>query len=75
MRTLSFLAIVIAAGCIAGVFHGMINIAFVEPYLDTAIGIENQRLFAEGQAKDNPQFWSQFTDYRIWQKQGSIVAG
>ncbi|MGI0058648.1 MAG: CbtA family protein [Nitrosotalea sp.] len=75
MRTLSFLAIVIAAGCIAGVFHGMINIAFVEPYLDTAIGIENQRLFAEGQAKDNPQFWSQFTDYRIWQKQGSIIAG
>ncbi len=75
MRTLSFLAIVITAGCIAGLFHGLINVAFVEPYLDTAIGIENQRLFAEGEAKDNPQFWSQFTDYRIWQKQGSVVAG
>ncbi|MGI0065851.1 MAG: CbtA family protein, partial [Nitrosotalea sp.] len=54
---------------------GMLNIVLVEPYLDNAIGIENQRLFAEGQAKDTPQFWQQFSDYRIWQKQGSIVAG
>ena len=75
MKTLSFLAIVIFAGLLAGLFHGLINVAFVEPYLDTAIGIENQRLFAEGEAKDNPDFWKQFTDYRIWQKQGSIVAG
>lgn len=75
MKTLSFLFIVIVAGLLAGLFHGIINIAFVEPYLDNAIGIENQRLFAEGEAKDNPQFWQQFTDYRIWQKQGSIIAG
>jgi predicted cobalt transporter CbtA len=75
MKTPSFLIIVISSGILAGLFHGMINIAFVEPYLDTAIGIENQRLFAEGEAKDNPQFWQQFSDYRIWQKQGSIVAG
>ncbi len=75
MKTLSFLCIVIVAGLLAGLFHGLINVAFVEPYLDTAIGIENLRLFAEGQAKDNPQFWKQFTDYRIWQKQGSVVAG
>ena len=75
MKILSFLFIVIVAGFLAGLFHGLINVAFVEPYLDNAIGIENQRLFAEGEAKDNPQFWKQFTDYRIWQKQGSIVAG
>lgn len=75
MKTVTFLFIVIVAGLLAGLFHGVINIAFVEPYLDSAIGIENQRLFAEGQAKDNPQFWQQFIDYRIWQKQGSIVAG
>lgn len=75
MKTLSFLFIVIVAGLLAGLFHGLINIAVVEPYLDTAIGIENQRLFAEGEAKDTPQFWQQFTDYRIWQKQGSMVAG
>jgi predicted cobalt transporter CbtA len=75
VKTLSFLFIVIVAGLLAGLFHGLINVAFVEPYLDNAIGIENQRLFAQGEAKDNPQFWQQFTDYRIWQKQGSIVAG
>ena len=75
MKILSFLAIVLVAGLLAGVIHGLVNIIVVEPYLDNAIGIENQRLFAEGEAKDNPQFWQQFTDYRIWQKQGSIVAG
>ncbi|HZS73506.1 MAG TPA: CbtA family protein [Candidatus Nitrosotalea sp.] len=75
MKTLSFLFIVIVAGLLAGLVHGLVNIVVVEPYLDNAIGIENQRLFAEGEAKDNPQFWQQFTDYRIWQKQGSIVSG
>lgn len=75
MKVLSFLFIVIVAGLLAGLVHGLVNIAVVEPYLDRAIGMENQRMFAEGEAKDNPQFWQQFTDYRIWQKQGSIVAG
>ncbi len=75
MKTLSFLFIVIVAGLLSGLVHGLVNVAFVEPYLDNAIGIENQRLFAEGKAQDTPQFWQQFTDYRIWQKQGSIVAG
>ncbi|MDE1725179.1 MAG: CbtA family protein [Thaumarchaeota archaeon] len=75
MRTLSFLAIVIISGLLAGLVHGMLNIILVEPYLDSAIGIENQRLFAEGQEKDTPQFWQKFSDYRIWQKQGSIISG
>lgn len=75
MKTLTFLIIVIVSGFLAGLVHSFLNIALVEPYLDNAIGIENQRLFAQGQAQDNPQFWKQFSDYRIWQKQGSIVAG
>jgi drug/metabolite transporter (DMT)-like permease len=75
MKTFSFLVIVIIAGLLAGLVHGMLNIVIVEPYLDNAIGIENQRLFAEGHAKDTPQFWQKFSDYRIWQKQGSIVSG
>ena len=75
MKVFSFLIIVISAGILAGLVHGMLNIVFVEPYLDNAIGVENQRLFAEGQAKNTPQFWKQFSDYRIWQKQGSIVSG
>jgi predicted cobalt transporter CbtA len=75
MKTLTFLIIVIVSGFLAGLVHSFLNIALVEPYLDNAIGIENQRLFAEGQAHDTPQFWKQFSDYRIWQKQGSIVGG
>ncbi|MDE1814389.1 MAG: CbtA family protein, partial [Thaumarchaeota archaeon] len=57
MKTISFLVIVISAGLLAGLVHGMLNIVLVEPYLDTAIGIENQHRFAEGEAKDTPQFW------------------
>src|SRR5574338_523236 len=75
MKTLSFLVIVILSGFLAGLVHGLVNVALVEPYLDAAIGIENQRMFAEGQAKDTPQFWKQYTDYRTWQKEGSVVAG
>lgn len=75
MKTLSFLVIVISSGFLAGLVHGLVNVALVEPYLDAAIGIENQRMFAEGQAKDTPQFWKQYTDYRTWQKEGSIIAG
>lgn len=75
MRTLSFLAIVIGAGLVAGLIHGLVNIVIVEPYLDNAIGIENQRMFASGEAKDTPEFWKKFADYRIWQKQGSMIGG
>ena len=75
MNSLSFLAIVIAAGLLAGLVHGMLNIVIVEPYLDASIGIETHRMFSSGEAKDTPAFWQKFADYRIWQKQGSIVAG
>src|SRR5207245_8019818 len=75
MKTLHFLAIVLIAGLVGGLVHCLANIIFVEPYLDSAIGIENQRLFASGEAKDTPEFWQKFADYRIWQKQGSIIAG
>ncbi|MDE1765570.1 MAG: CbtA family protein [Thaumarchaeota archaeon] len=75
MKTLHFLAVVLIAGLLAGLIHGFANIVLVEPYLDSAIGIENQRMFASGEAKDTSQFWQNFSDYRTWQKQGSIVAG
>ncbi len=53
----------------------MVNFAIVEPYLDQAIGIENQNLFASGEAKDTPQFWAEYDGYRDWQKSGQILAG
>ena len=55
--------------------HGLINLVVIEPFLDKAIGIENQNLFATGQAQDTPQFWEEFNTYRVWQKQGEVIAG
>jgi len=50
-------------------------LAIVEPYLDKAIGIENQNLFASGEAEDTPQFWVEYNSYRDWQKSGQLLAG
>jgi predicted cobalt transporter CbtA len=75
MKSLHFLALVLTAGLLAGLIHGFANIALVEPFLDAAIGIENQRMFTSGEAKETPEFWKTYSDYRLWQKQGSIIGG
>lgn len=75
MKTVSFLAIVLISGALAGLIHGTVNFAIVEPYLDQAIGIENQNLFASGEEEDTPEFWVDYEGYRIWQKSGQILAG
>ena len=75
MKTALFLVIVLVSGFSAGIIHGLVNLAVVEPFLDQAIGIENQNLFASGEAQDTPQFWQEFNTYRIWQKGGEVLAG
>ena len=75
MKTTLFLAIVLVSGFSAGIIHGLVNLGAVEPFLDQAIGIENQNLFASGEAQDTPQFWQEFNEYRTWQKGGQILAG
>ena len=75
MKTIVFITIVLVSGALAGLVHGTINFAIVEPYLDQAIGIENQSLFASGEAEDNLEFWAEYESYRIWQKSGQIFAG
>ena len=70
-----FIAIVLVSGFIAGTIHGAVNLVIVEPYLDKAIGIENQNLFASGEAEDTPQFWVEYNSYRDWQKSGQLLAG
>ncbi|TSA16122.1 MAG: hypothetical protein D4R72_07565 [Nitrosopumilales archaeon] len=75
MKTSLFLAIVLVSGFSAGLIHGLVNLAVVEPYLDTAIGMENQNRFLEGQAQDIPQFWDEFSKYRTWQKEGAVLSG
>ena len=75
MKTSLFIIIVLISGAFAGTIHGTVNFAIVEPYLDQAIGIENQNLFASGEAKDTPEFWVEYEGYRVWQKSGQILAG
>ncbi|MEW6043583.1 MAG: CbtA family protein [Thermoproteota archaeon] len=75
MKTLLFITLALISGCIAGVVHGLVNLAIVEPYLDTAIGIENKNMFESGEAEDTPQFWAEYYSYRAWQKGGQILAG
>ena len=75
MKTSIFIIIVLLSGAFAGLIHGTVNFAIVEPYLDQAIGIENQNLFAAGEEEDTPEFWVEYEGYRMWQKGGQILAG
>ena len=75
MKTSLFIIIVLLSGAFAGLIHGTVNFAIVEPYLDQAIGIENQNLFDSGEEEDTPQFWAEYEGYRTWQKSGQILAG
>ena len=75
MKTFIFVTIVLLSGAFAGFIHGTVNFAIVEPYLDQAIGIENQNLFASGEEEDTPEFWVEYEGYRVWQKSGQILAG
>ncbi len=75
MKTFLFILIVIASGATAGFILGGLNLIFVEPSLDQAIGIENQHMFASGIEKDTPEFRAQYNDYRTWQKSGQVFAG
>ncbi len=75
MKTFLFIIVVLISGAFAGLIHGAVNFAIVEPYLDQAIGIENQNLFDSGEEEDTPEFWVEYEGYRIWQKSGQILAG
>ena len=75
MRTSIFLIIVLLSGAFAGLVHGSTNLVLVEPYLDEAIGIENQNLFASGEEDDTLEFWVEYEGYRAWQKGGQLLAG
>ena len=75
MKTSLFIIIVLISGAFAGLIHGTVNFAIVEPYLDQAIGIENQNLFASGEEEDTPEFWVEYEGYQTWQKSGQILAG
>ena len=71
MKTITFIAITLLAGAIAGALLAIINQGVVEPYIDQAINIENQNAMSQGEVI-NPQ---EFNAYRLWQKSGEIAAG
>jgi predicted cobalt transporter CbtA len=71
MRTKTFLAITLLSGAIAGTFLSTINQGIVEPFIERAIALENQKTTAGGEMLDP----FQFQNYRIWQKSGEIAAG
>lgn len=71
MKTLTFIAITLLSGAIAGTILATINIGIVEPYIDQAINIENQNAIAAGEPVDPLEY----SNYRIWQKGGEIAAG
>ena len=75
MKTSLFIAVVLLAGAVGGLVHGLVNLALVEPFLDSAINIENQNLFKSGEEKDTPDFWVKYYSYRVWQKNGEVLAG
>ncbi|MEM4391640.1 MAG: CbtA family protein [Candidatus Nitrosotenuis sp.] len=75
MKASLFIIIVLLSGCLAGTIHGLVNLVLVEPFLDRAIAIENENMFASGEAEDTPQFWIEYSAYRTWQKGGQILAG
>ena len=74
MKTFLFIIVVLLSGAFAGLIHGTVNFVIVEPYLDQAIGIENQNLFDSGEEEDTPQFWAEYEGYRTWQKSGQFLA-
>ncbi|MEM0367321.1 MAG: CbtA family protein [Candidatus Nitrosocaldus sp.] len=61
---LNIVAVALLAGIASGAIYGLMNIAFVTPYIDRAVEIESSRV---GESVD--------IAYRVWQKQGAILAG
>ena len=70
MKTLTFITITLFSGAISGALLGLINQGMVEPFIDKAIGIETQKQVNAGKIID----FAQQSQYRIYQKEGEIVA-
>lgn len=75
MKSAIFLAIVLLSGFTGGIIFGLINFVTTEPFLDSAIELENRALFESGEEKDGPEFRSEYNSYRGWQKSGMVLAG
>src|SRR5919112_4515937 len=71
MKSITFIAITLLAGAIAGTILGIVNQVAVEPYIEHAIELEMQDAAQSGQIINSDEF----NVYRFWQRGGEIVAG
>jgi predicted cobalt transporter CbtA len=71
MKAITFIAITLLAGAIAGTILGAMNQVAVEPYIERAIELEMRNTAQSGEVI-NP---AEFAAYRFWQKGGEIIAG
>ena len=71
MKTLTFILITLLSGALAGTALGLLNQLVVEPYIDSAIALENEAAAAEGEMMDP----AELAAYRLWQRSGSVAAG
>ncbi|HJS68730.1 MAG TPA: CbtA family protein [Nitrososphaera sp.] len=71
MKAITFIAIVLISGAIAGTILGAVNQVIVEPYIERAIELELQNAEQSGEII-NP---IEFAAYRFWQRGGEIAAG
>jgi predicted cobalt transporter CbtA len=72
LKAITFIAITLLAGAIAGTILGVLNQGIVEPYIEQAIALENQKAPAEEGEIINLM---EFNNYRLWQRGGEILAG
>lgn len=71
MKALTFLAVTIFSGVVAGTILAILNLGLVEPYIDKAIALEVENMISSGEKVDLVEI----ADYRVWQKGGAIAAG
>ena len=71
MNSYSFIFVSLLAGVIAGLVLASINYFVAEPFIDRAIGIEIENSIAVGETVD----FEELNSFRVWQKEGTFVAG
>ena len=71
MKALTFIAITLSSGVIAGIILAFLNLGIVEPYIDKAIGLEITKQVSSGKKVN----MTELIDYRYWQKSGAFAGG
>jgi predicted cobalt transporter CbtA len=75
MKAFTFIAITLLSGALAGVALALINQLVVEPFIERAIALENERAAAGGEGGGEIIDPTGLAAYRLWQKGGSIAGG